>query len=213
VPTLRQGSSPGESCSLREFWGRRYNACISEHCRASIFVPLLRAGWGPAAASLAVFAYTGALHAVPSRLGGISSPQAGALFLFFALHWALCTAEAALHPRGAGAGVGAGAGGGRRRGERASGYSLAANVRTWLMFIAVYPLFGCGARRREKSPACAVRARPGFGQVGGRDRAWARRAQVAVRETDGALQPARHGRAHPAAAGLGARAAWRRVGT
>ena len=126
MPTLRQGSSPGESCSLREFWGRRYNACISEHCRASIFVPLLRAGWGPAAASLAVFAYTGALHAVPSRLGGISSPQAGALFLFFALHWALCTAEAALHPRGAGAGVGAGAGGGRRRGERASGYSLAA---------------------------------------------------------------------------------------
>jgi hypothetical protein len=78
VPTLRQGSSPGESCSLREFWGRRYNACISEHCRASIFAPLLRAGWGPAAASLAVFAYTGALHAVPSRLGGISWPQAGA---------------------------------------------------------------------------------------------------------------------------------------
>ena len=103
---------------MREFWGRRYNQCISDHCKRIIFRPLIdRAGASPVAASLAVFFATGLLHTLPlSSLPGVHPLELLSGQAFFIAHWAVCALEAyaRLPP---------------------------SRPRTWLLFLALAPLF------------------------------------------------------------------------
>lgn len=79
------------SPSLRVFWGRRWNPPVHNMLRRAVFVPL-DGRRRPVRATLAVFAVSGLLHAVPLLLGGADRllwlALAGGALAFFLLHGA-----------------------------------------------------------------------------------------------------------------------------
>ena len=59
IPFFR---SPALSCSLSEFWGRRYNLVVHNLLTDSIYRPLLRSGFSRNVATMAAFVVSGLLH-------------------------------------------------------------------------------------------------------------------------------------------------------
>lgn len=81
---------PWRARTLSEFWGRRWNRAFSDFARDRIHRPLTRR-WGRAAATAAVFAFSGIAHELVISLpagGGWGLPT-----LYFALHGALVVLE------------------------------------------------------------------------------------------------------------------------
>ena len=78
VAVERLFDRPSASRTLAEFWGRRWNRAFSTVARERVFRPLARR-WGPAAASLGTFAFSGLVHelllSVPAG-GGYGGPTA-----------------------------------------------------------------------------------------------------------------------------------------
>ena len=133
APRCLAGSNPYASTSMREFWGGRYNQCISDHCKRIIFRPLMdRLRLSPMLASFAVFFATGLLHTLPLS----SLPAAEPLDLvlsqaFFLAHWAVCAIE--VRARWA-----------------------PSRARTWLIFLALAPLFAYPWVRNLSRPEVAL---------------------------------------------------------
>ena len=136
APKRLAGTNPYASQSMREFWGGRYNQCISDHCRRLIFRPLIdRLRLSPLLASLAVFFATGLLHTLPlSSLPGVRPAELLSAQAFFLAHWAVCALEA--HFRWA-----------------------PSRARTWLIFLALSPLFAVPWVNNFRRPDVAMELR------------------------------------------------------
>jgi len=90
VPCEPQFDAPLRSCSLAEFWGRRWNIAFSDMARRAVYLPL-RDRLGREWAATAAFLFSGVLHelaiSVPVRAGY------GRPFAYFVLHALLMRAE------------------------------------------------------------------------------------------------------------------------
>lgn len=81
------------SCSLREFWGRRYNRFVSTILKESIFEPI-RAEWSaPTTAGLLTFIVSGLLHAHLAWVLFNDIPAAFSALIYFILHGLVCCLE------------------------------------------------------------------------------------------------------------------------
>ncbi|CAF1137424.1 unnamed protein product [Rotaria sordida] len=82
------------SCSLREFWGKRYNQLVGTIFRESIFQPILQYLSSPTIAALIVFFISGLLHIHLAFINFGDSRATISTISFFLLHGIACTIEA-----------------------------------------------------------------------------------------------------------------------
>ena len=136
APRRLAGTNPYASESMREFWGGRYNQCISDHCRRLIFRPLIDGfRLPPLVASFAVFFATGLLHTLPlASLPGVRPAELLSAQAFFLAHWAVCALEA-------------------------HGRWPPSRARTWLVFLALCPLFAVPWVRNFRRPEVGLQLR------------------------------------------------------
>ncbi|CAF4923651.1 unnamed protein product [Rotaria sp. Silwood1] len=81
------------SCSLREFWGRRYNQLVGTIFRESIFQPLLQHLSSPTIAALFVFLISGLLHVHLAFITFTDFRATISTITFFLLHGIACIIE------------------------------------------------------------------------------------------------------------------------
>ena len=77
--------SPWRSCSLREFWGKRWNQFVATAIRKMVCIPIVEETKSKSIALVIVFVVLGILHSFPMWLDGFEMNVCLIVFIWFAL--------------------------------------------------------------------------------------------------------------------------------